>query len=72
MLAYVNYDREHEDLQGLYITAAPGQKGEKVLDGRFIPPTPLQRASLTWAANNMLLLTDTEDYKVVVVQLSEA
>lgn len=70
-VAYVTYNRLDESKQGLYITSAPGEKGEMVLAGRFIPPTPTQRVPLTWAANNTLLLTDTEDFKLVVVQLSE-
>ncbi len=69
-LAYTTYDREHQDEQGLYITSAPGEKGELVLAGRFIPSTPTQRTPLTWGANNTMLLTDIEDYKLVVVQLS--
>jgi len=71
MLAYVTYDRENENAQGLYITSAPGQQGEMVLTGRFIVPTPRQQVPLTWAANNTLLLTDTEDFKLIVVRLSE-
>lgn len=69
-LAYVTYAREDQGASGLYIAPAPGQKGQLVLEGRFIPPTPTQRTPLTWASNNTLLLTNTENFNVVVVRLT--
>lgn len=70
-LAYVTFDREDEDGQGLYITSAPGQKGEMVLEGRYIPPTPQSRSPIVWAASNTLLLSQLPDFKLVVVHLKQ-
>lgn len=70
-LVYTTFNREDESQQGVYVTTAPGQKGVQVLEGRYIPPTPTQRTPLMWGANNILLLSNTEDFKLVVVQLSE-
>lgn len=71
-LAYATVDQLNPDKEGLYITSEPGKAGELVLPGRFIAPVPLVRTPITWASNNVLLLSQGPDFKLVVVQLSQS
>ncbi|MBA3869673.1 MAG: PD40 domain-containing protein [Anaerolineae bacterium] len=68
-LAYATFDPLNKDQEGLYITSAPGQKGDLVLAGRFIAPSGRSLTPIFWAANNTLLVSQVPDLKLTVVQL---
>lgn len=68
-LAYIAYNARPTTNDGLYITNSPGEAGELVLPGNFIAPVWVGEFPLTWAANNTILLSDAEDYHLIVVQL---
>jgi hypothetical protein len=71
-LAYLVLDRSHPEISGLYLSSAPGDSGRMVLQGLFIQPTGLGRQSIGWGANNVILLSDTEDgFKLRAIQLGE-
>ncbi|MEZ4669391.1 MAG: hypothetical protein R3E39_15910 [Anaerolineae bacterium] len=70
-LVYNTFSPQHPEEEGVFIAAAPREKGELVLAGRYLVPTGLGRLPLTWAANNTLLLSDGTDFKLVVVRLTE-
>jgi hypothetical protein len=71
-LAYTTFDQLNPDKEGLYITSAPGQSGDLVLPGRFFSPSPRVRTPIFWAANDTLLLSQSSDFKLTVVQLSQS
>jgi Tol biopolymer transport system component len=72
--AYIVYNPQEPDTQGLYIADAPGEPGTLVLPGLFIAPTTNERQGLIWASNNVILLSGSltyseREFNVTVVQL---
>lgn len=68
-IAYLTRDPLNPALEGLYLSAGPGQPGRQVLDGIYFPPTPRWLSGITWAANNTLLLARIGGDGLVVVRL---
>jgi WD40 repeat protein len=70
-LIYLVFDPSDRDAaNGLYVAAEPGAPGQRVLQGTYWPPTPLQRMPLLWGENNTILLAD-ENFQVVIVTLGQ-
>jgi Tol biopolymer transport system component len=68
-LAYLIRDRENPSVSGLYVTSAPGEPSERVLEGLFIPPNGRASVPVIWGANNTIILSRAPDEGVVVVEL---
>lgn len=68
-LAYLVNDRESSDDNGLYITGTPGEAGRLLLAGDYNTPNLGRWQSLTWGANNTILLSRSPSGGIVLVQL---
>jgi dipeptidyl aminopeptidase/acylaminoacyl peptidase len=66
-LAYLVYQKDAPESNGLYLIDRPGDPGRLVLPGDFALPDP-QQERMIWATNNILLLTRMPASKLVVVQ----
>lgn len=68
-LAYVTTGLPDDPSIGLYLATGPGQPGRLVLEGRFYPPTSIQWPPIPWGANNVVLLSSSENQQLQVIQL---
>ncbi len=70
-LAYIVNNQRSNDQNGLYITSAPGTPGRLLFAGNFNQPTSTLRQTLTWAANNTILLSRSPQSGIVLVKIAE-
>lgn len=70
-LLYLVNNRETPDENGLYVTGAPGEAGRRLLAGDFNLPNLGRWQTLTWGANNSVLLSRSPQRGIVLVQLGE-
>jgi Tol biopolymer transport system component len=68
-LVYIVNNRETPDENGLYVTGAPGEAGHLLLAGDFNLPNLGRWQTLTWGANNAVLLSRSPQEGIVLVQL---
>jgi hypothetical protein len=68
-LAYLVRNEEDPSESELYISSAPDEPGQRVLDGLFLLANARASAPLVWGANNTILLTSTPEQGIVVVEL---
>jgi hypothetical protein len=68
-LAYLVHDLQDTSASGLYIASAPGEAGQKVLEGMFLPPNGRMSVPVMWATNDVILLSHAPDDGMVAVQL---
>lgn len=68
-LVYIVNNQEMPDENGLYITGAPGEAGRLLLAGDFNLPSIGRWQTLTWGANNTILLSRAPFEGIVLVQL---
>lgn len=69
-LLYTVRNSEQPEQSGLYITRTVGGQGHLILPGNYAAPTPQQRHPLTLGAQNTLLLMNTDNFQLMLVQLA--
>jgi len=67
-LIYLTYDAL-EQSGNVYLSAAPGEAGKLLLEGRFNIGTPRLRQFLTWGMNNVVLLSKSPMEGIVLMGL---
>jgi hypothetical protein len=67
-IAYLVRDQENP-ASGLYIASTPGEAGELVLEGLFLPPQGRISVPVMWAANNSIILSNAPEQEITVTEL---
>jgi WD40 repeat protein len=66
-LAYIVWNgHDADDPGGLFLSPAPGEPGELLVTGHFMPPACCGRQPFAWATNNTILLGRIEDMQTVL------
>src|SRR5664279_262881 len=70
-LVYITHDPLQPDSDAVLLTNTPGGAGQQLstLQGRFNLPTPRLQQTLTWGADNTILLSRSPATGIVLVHL---
>ncbi|HVU14872.1 MAG TPA: WD40 repeat domain-containing protein [Phototrophicaceae bacterium] len=70
-LIYVTHDAQQPDNDSVFLTNTPGTAGQPLagLQGRLNLPTSRLEQSLTWGANNTILISHSPDQGIVLLHL---
>ena len=68
-LAYLVREEENPAVSGVYIAPAPGEMGEMVLEGFYLPPQGRISVPVMWGTNNTIILSNAPEEGIVVVEL---
>ena len=70
-LAYISANYQNPDESGLYVSPVPGQSGQQVVEGQFLPPVTQTYLQVMWSENHTIALADAETGTLRLIQLGD-